>query len=240
MIELKDVNVTLNKNEILDGINLTIKDGEVVSIIGPSGSGKSTLIRTMNHLAKPIRGKVIINGCEITDKNIDVIRQNVGMVFQQFELFPHLSILENIILAPVTLKKMTREEACQKACELLKRVNLLDKLNAYPNSLSGGQKQRIAIVRALIMNPSIMLFDEPTSALDPEMVKEVLDVIKELASTGMTICIVTHQLGFARDISSRVLFVADKKILEDGTPEEIFNNPKTDRLKDFLSKVNSY
>ncbi|MCR5787164.1 MAG: amino acid ABC transporter ATP-binding protein [Acholeplasmatales bacterium] len=240
MIELKDVNVTLNKNEILDGINLTIKDGEVVSIIGPSGSGKSTLIRTMNHLAKPIRGKVIINGCEITDKNIDVIRQNVGMVFQQFELFPHLSILENIILAPVTLKKMTREEACQKACELLKRVNLLDKLNAYPNSLSGGQKQRIAIVRALIMNPSIMLFDEPTSALDPEMVKEVLDVIKELASTGMTICIVTHQLGFARDISSRVLFVADKKILEDGTPKEIFNNPKTDRLKDFLSKVNSY
>ena len=239
MIELNNVSVVLKKKLILDNINLTINKGEVVSIIGPSGSGKSTLIRTMNHLAKPSQGTVKFKEEVLTDKNIDKIRQNVGMVFQQFELFPHLSVLENIILAPVTLKKKTREEAVNDAKYLLERVGLLDKIDSYPSSLSGGQKQRIAIVRALIMNPEVMLFDEPTSALDPEMVKEVLDVIKELAKSGMTICIVTHQLEFAKKISSRVLFVADKHIEEDGTPDEVFNNPKSQRLKDFLSKVES-
>lgn len=239
MIELNNVSVVLKKKLILDNINLTINKGEVVSIIGPSGSGKSTLIRTMNHLAKPSQGTVKFKEEVLTDKNIDKIRQNVGMVFQQFELFPHLSVLENIILAPVTLKKKSREEAVNDAKSLLERVGLLDKIDSYPSSLSGGQKQRIAIVRALIMNPEVMLFDEPTSALDPEMVKEVLDVIKELAKSGMTICIVTHQLEFAKKISSRVLFVADKHIEEDGTPDEVFNNPKSQRLKDFLSKVES-
>jgi len=239
MIELNNVSVVLKKKLILDNINLTINKGEVVSIIGPSGSGKSTLIRTMNHLAKPSQGTVKFKEEVLTDKNIDRIRQNVGMVFQQFELFPHLSVLENIILAPVTLKKKTREEAVNDAKSLLERVGLLDKIDSYPSSLSGGQKQRIAIVRALIMNPEVMLFDEPTSALDPEMVKEVLDVIKELAKSGMTICIVTHQLEFAKKISSRVLFVADKHIEEDGTPDDVFNNPKSQRLKDFLSKVES-
>lgn len=239
MIELNNVSVVLKKKLILDNINLTINKGEVVSIIGPSGSGKSTLIRTMNHLAKPSQGTVKFKEEVLTDKNIDKIRQNVGMVFQQFELFPHLSVLENIILAPVTLKKKTREEAVNDAKSLLERVGLLDKIDSYPSSLSGGQKQRIAIVRALIMNPEVMLFDEPTSALDPEMVKEVLDVIKELAKSGMTICIVTHQLEFAKKISSRVLFVADKHIEEDGTPDDVFNNPKSQRLKDFLSKVES-
>ena len=239
MIELNNVSVVLKKKLILENINLTINKGEVVSIIGPSGSGKSTLIRTMNHLTKPSQGTVKFKDEVLTDKNIDKIRQNVGMVFQQFELFPHLSVLENIILAPVTLKKKTREEAVNDAKSLLERVGLLDKIDSYPSSLSGGQKQRIAIVRALIMNPEVMLFDEPTSALDPEMVKEVLDVIKELAKSGMTICIVTHQLEFAKKISSRVLFVADKHIEEDGTPDEVFNNPKSQRLKDFLSKVES-
>lgn len=240
MIELKDINVTYKNNIILDNVNLNINDGEIVSIIGPSGSGKSTLIRTINHLVIPTKGKIIIDGIELNENNIDEIRQNVGMVFQQFELFPHLNVLDNIILAPVTLKKMGKDEAKEKAFELLKRVNLENKAYSYPSSLSGGQKQRIAIARALIMNPKIMLFDEPTSALDPEMVKEVLDVIKELAKTGITICIVTHQLGFAKEISSRILFVADKKILEDGTPYDIFNHPKSNRLKDFLSKVTSY
>lgn len=240
MIELKDINVTYKNNIILDNVNLNINDGEIVSIIGPSGSGKSTLIRTINHLVIPTKGTIIIDGIELNENNIDKIRQNVGMVFQQFELFPHLNVLDNIILAPVTLKKMGKDEAKEKAFELLKRVNLENKAYSYPSSLSGGQKQRIAIARALIMNPKIMLFDEPTSALDPEMVKEVLDVIKELAKTGITICIVTHQLGFAKEISSRILFVADKKILEDGTPYDIFNHPKSNRLKDFLSKVTSY
>ncbi len=240
MIELSNVSVVLNKKLILENINVKMSKGEVISIIGPSGSGKSTLIRTINQLAKPTSGTVKFKGEEINDNNIDRMRQSIGMVFQQFELFPHLTVLENMILAPVTLKKMTKEEAINRAKELLLRVNLLDKVDAYPDSLSGGQKQRIAIVRSLILNPEVMLFDEPTSALDPEMVKEVLDVIKELAESGMTICIVTHQLEFAKKISSRVLFVADKKILEDGTPNEVFNNPKTLRLKEFLSKVQSF
>jgi polar amino acid transport system ATP-binding protein len=239
MIELSNVSVVLNKKLILENINLKISKGEVISIIGPSGSGKSTLIRTINQLAKTTSGTVKFKGEEINDNNIDRMRQSIGMVFQQFELFPHLTVLENIILASVTLKKMAREEAVNDAKSLLERVGLLDKIDSYPSSLSGGQKQRIAIVRALIMNPEVMLFDEPTSALDPEMVKEVLDVIKELAKSGMTICIVTHQLEFAKKISSRVLFVADKHIEEDGTPDEVFNNPKSQRLKDFLSKVES-
>lgn len=241
MIELNNVTVKYyNKNVILENVDLKINKGEVVSIIGPSGSGKSTLIRTMNHLVVPTEGEVKFLGEVINQKNIDRMRQHIGMVFQQFELFPHLSVLENMILAPVELKKMTKEEAEAKAKDLLKRVNLLDKIDAYPESLSGGQKQRIAIVRSLILNPDIMLFDEPTSALDPEMVNEVLDVIKELALSGMTICVVTHELGFAKQVSTRVLFVDQKKIIEDGTPEEIFNNPKSDRLKEFLSKCASF
>ena len=211
MIELSNVTVKYyNKNVILENVDLKINKGEVVSIIGPSGSGKSTLIRTMNHLVVPTEGEVKFLGEVINQKNIDRMRQHIGMVFQQFELFPHLSVLENMILAPVELKKMTKEEAEAKAKDLLKRVNLLDKIDAYPESLSGGQKQRIAIVRSLILNPDIMLFDEPTSALDPEMVNEVLDVIKELALSGMTICVVTHELGFAKQVSTRVLFVDQK------------------------------
>ena len=240
MLELSNVFVSYKKNSVLEDINLTINKGEVVSIIGPSGSGKSTLIRTMNNLVIPTSGTIKFMGEEINEKNIDKMRQHIGMVFQQFELFPHLTVLENMILAPVTLKKLTKEEATEKAESLLERVNLLDKALAYPDSLSGGQKQRIAIVRSLILNPDIMLFDEPTSALDPEMVNEVLEVIKELAESGMTICVVTHELGFAKQVSTRVLFVDQKKILEDSTPNEIFNNPKTERLKEFLSKCQSF
>ena len=240
MLEVKNLTVKFKDSIILEDVSLEVKKGEVISIIGPSGSGKSTLIRSMNGLVKPESGSVSFKGKEITDKNINEIRQHIGMVFQQFELFPHLTVLENLTLAPLTLKKMTKEEAQKKAIELLKRLNLEDKANTYPLSLSGGQKQRIAITRSLMLNPEIMLFDEPTSALDPEMVLEVLDVIKDLAKSGMTICIVTHQLGFAREVSSRVLFVDNKKIIEDGTPSEIFDNPKSDRLKDFLSKCNVF
>ena len=240
MLELSNVFVSYKKNSVLEDISLTINKGEVVSIIGPSGSGKSTLIRTMNNLVIPTSGTIKFMGEEINEKNIDKMRQHIGMVFQQFELFPHLTVLENMILAPVTLKKLTKEEATEKAKSLLERVNLLDKADAYPDSLSGGQKQRIAIVRSLILNPDIMLFDEPTSALDPEMVNEVLEVIKELAESGMTICVVTHELGFAKQVSTRVLFVDQKKILEDSTPKEIFDNPKTERLKEFLSKCQSF
>lgn len=237
MIKLDNVTVQYKSNVVLKDINLEVKKGEIICIIGPSGSGKSTLIRTMNRLVVPTSGNVLFMGEVETDKNINSIREKMGMVFQQFELFPHLTILQNMILAPVHLKKMTKEEAINKARELLERVNLLDKIDAYPESLSGGQKQRIAIVRSLIMNPEVLLFDEPTSALDPEMVKEVLNVIKDLAETGMTICIVTHEMKFAKEISTRVLFIDDKSIVEDGTPEEVFDNPKTDRLKEFFSKV---
>lgn len=240
MLELNNVTVSYKNNIVLEDIDLTINKGEVVSIIGPSGSGKSTLIRTMNHLVIPSNGSIKFMGEEINEKNIDRMRQHIGMVFQNFELFPHLTVLENMILAPVTLKKLSKEDAIKNAIALLERVNLKDKADSYPNSLSGGQKQRIAIVRSLILNPDIMLFDEPTSALDPEMVNEVLEVIKELALSGMTICVVTHELGFAKQVSSRVLFVDQKKILEDGTPDEIFNNPKTIRLKEFLSKCQSF
>lgn len=240
MLEVKNITVKFKDNIILEDVSVTINKGEVVSIIGPSGSGKSTLIRSMNRLVQPVSGSIYFEGEEITDKNINQMREHIGMVFQQFELFPHLTVLQNMTLAPVLLKKMSKKEAEEKALVLLERVNLLDKKDAYPLSLSGGQKQRIAIVRSLILNPEIMLFDEPTSALDPEMVKEVLDVIKELAESGMTICIVTHELGFAREVSSRVLFVDQKKILADGTPDDVLNHPINERIKDFLSKVQSF
>ena len=237
MLTLNNVTISFENETILEDINLNIKQGEIVSIIGPSGSGKSTLIRCMNHLVVPSKGEIIFKGQTLNEKNIDEIRQHIGMVFQAFELFPHLSVLENLILAPVHLNLLSKQEAIEKAKNLLTRVNLLDKINAYPNTLSGGQKQRIAIVRSLLMNPEIMLFDEPTSALDPEMVKEVLQVIKDLADSNMTICIVTHEMAFAKEISSRVLFVDQKKILADGSVDEVFNNPSNDRLIDFLSKI---
>lgn len=242
MLEVKNVTVTFQDDgkTVLDDVSLTINNGEVVSIIGPSGSGKSTLIRCMNHLVKPTSGEILLDGELITDKNINQMRGRIGMVFQQFELFPHLTVLDNMILAPTMLKKMSKKEAISKAKDLLKLVKLEDKADAYPGTLSGGQKQRIAIVRSLLLEPEIMLFDEPTSALDPEMVKEVLDVIKELAERGMTICVVTHELGFAKQVSSRVVFVDDKKIVEMGTPEEIFNNPKSERLKDFLNTCQAF
>lgn len=237
MLTLKNITVSYQSNIILDDINLTIDKGEVFSIIGPSGSGKSTLIRTMNYLVEPKMGEVIFEGEAISNKNINEIRKKIGMVFQQFELFPHLTVLDNMILAPVELKIMTKNAAIEKAMELLERVNLKDKASSYPLKLSGGQKQRIAIVRALMMNPEVMLFDEPTSALDPEMVNEVLEAIRDLAKSGMTICIVTHEMKFAKEVSTRVLFVDQKKIVEDGSPIEVFNNPKSERLKEFFSKV---
>lgn len=238
MLKLSNVSVIFDGTDlVLEDINLHVKKGEIVCIIGPSGSGKSTLIRTMNHMVEPTSGEIYFKDEKLTKDNINNIRQHIGMVFQAFELFPHLSVLENMILAPVILKKTTKEEAIIKAKELLTKVNLLDKIDAYPNTLSGGQKQRIAIVRSLIMNPEVMLFDEPTSALDPEMVKEVLEVIKTLAKTGLTTCVVTHEMAFVKEIATRVLFVDQHKIIEEGTPEEIFNNPKTERLKEFLSKI---
>ncbi len=240
MLEVNNITVQFKNNTILENVSLSIEKGEVVSIIGPSGSGKSTLIRCMNQLVKPVQGSIVFNGEEINDKNINKMREHIGMVFQQFELFPHLTVMENMILAPVMLKKMKKEEAIEKACKLLDRVNLLDKKDAYPLSLSGGQKQRIAIVRSLILNPEIMLFDEPTSALDPENVKEVLDVIKDLAKEGMTICVVTHELGFAREVSTRVLFVDQKTILADGKPDEVLVNPVNPRIKEFLDNVQSF
>ena len=215
MIKFKNVSVAFKGKVVLEDVNLHIEKGEIVTIIGPSGSGKSTLIRTMNRLVVPTSGEVYFKDGLVTEKNINQVREHMGMVFQQFELFPHLTVLENMTLAPVLLNKMSKDEAKEKAIALLERVNLLDKIDAYPNSLSGGQKQRIAIVRSLIMNPDVMLFDEPTSALDPEMVKEVLQVIKEVAESGMTICIVTHEMKFAREISTRVLFVDQKSILAD-------------------------
>ena len=229
------------KNEIhvLKGINETIEKGERVVVIGPSGSGKSTFLRCLNLMEQPTKGKVFFEGKEITDPktNINVVRQKIGMVFQHFNLFPHLSIMQNITLAPVKLKKMTKGEADKRAMELLKRVGLEEKAAAYPSQLSGGQKQRIAIERALAMNPDVMLFDEPTSALDPEMVGEVLDVMKELANEGMTMVVVTHEMGFAREVADRVLFMYDGYIAEQGTPEEIFKNPQNPRTKQFLQSV---
>ncbi len=239
MINVKDLHKSFGENHILRGITEKIHKGEVVAIIGPSGSGKSTFLRCLNLLETPDSGEIYVDGELINDKKADVnkIRQKMGMVFQHFNLFPHLTVLNNITLAPVKLKLMTKEEAEKKAMELLNMVGLADKASSYPVQLSGGQKQRIAIARSLAMNPEIMLFDEPTSALDPEMVGEVLGVMKTLAQSGMTMVIVTHEMGFAREVASRVLFVDQGIILEQGKPAELFDNPKNERTQQFLSKV---
>ncbi len=239
MIKVVDLHKYFGELEVLRGISEQIDQGEVISVIGPSGSGKSTFLRCLNRLEEPTSGNIFIEGTEITDPatDIDKLREKVGMVFQQFNLFPHKTVLENIILAPVKLGKMGVEEAKVRAAELLERVGLADKRDEYPNRLSGGQKQRVAIARALAMNPDIMLFDEPTSALDPEMVGEVLDVIKQLASEGMTMVVVTHEMGFAREVSNRVLFIDEGIIVENRPPEELFSNPQNERTRDFLSKV---
>ena len=233
----------------LDGVTVDINKGDVIAVIGPSGSGKSTFLRSLNLLEEPTGGAILFNGVDLTKKkyknnegktvklDVDSLRQKMGMVFQHFNLFPHLTVLENIILAPVHLKLQTRKEAEENARRLLERIGLLDKADTYPAMLSGGQKQRIAIVRALAMNPEVMLFDEPTSALDPEMVGEVLDLIRELADEGMTMVIVTHEMGFAREVATRVMFVDEGQIKEQNTPEELFSNPKNPRLKEFLSKM---
>lgn len=239
MINVKNLHKNFGGLEVLKGIDEHISHGEVVVVIGPSGSGKSTFLRCLNMLEIPTEGEISIDGEVITQKGVDVnkIRQKTGMVFQHFNLFPHLNILKNITLAPVLLKKMTKEQAQKRGRELLKMVGLEDKADSYPAQLSGGQKQRVAIARALAMEPEIMLFDEPTSALDPEMVGEVLDVIKGLAQSGMTMVVVTHEMGFAREVGTRILFMDEGKILERGTPQQIFDNPQNERTKSFLSKV---
>lgn len=239
MIEFHDVHKSFGSLEVLKGINLKIEKSQVVTLIGPSGSGKSTILRCMNLLERPTSGQVFIEGQDITAPKTDIqkIRKDIGMVFQHFNLFPHMTILDNMTLAPMKVKGVSKEDAEKKALELLARVGLADRANAYPIQLSGGQKQRVAIVRALAMEPEVMLFDEPTSALDPEMVGEVLDVMKELAKEGMTMVVVTHEMGFAREVGNRVLFMADGKLLVDGTPSEIFDNPSNPRLQEFLSKV---
>ncbi|HFD8358428.1 TPA: amino acid ABC transporter ATP-binding protein [Enterococcus faecalis] len=226
-------------NTVLNDINVSINEGDVVCVIGPSGSGKSTFLRCLNQLEEASSGDIIIDGANLTDKNTDInqVRQHIGMVFQHFNLFPHLSILENIVLAPTDLGRLSKDEAEKKALELLERVGLADKKDAYPDSLSGGQKQRVAIARALAMNPDIMLFDEPTSALDPEMVGDVLGVMKDLAKQGMTMVIVTHEMGFAKEVANRVMFIDGGNFLEDGSPKQVFENPQNPRTKDFLDKV---
>ena len=239
MIKVENLHKSFGDLEVLKGVSEHIKKGEVSSIIGPSGGGKSTFLRCLNMLEKPDSGKIIFEGVDITNEktDINIHRQKMGMVFQHFNVFPHLTVKENITLAPVMLKKKTKEEASEMADKLLERVGLLDKANEYPRRLSGGQKQRLAIVRALAMEPDVMLFDEPTSALDPEMVGEVLEVIKQLAEEGMTIVTVTHEMGFAREVSDRVLFFDGGVIAEEGTPEQVFDNPQNPRTKEFLSKV---
>ncbi|MBE5926264.1 MAG: amino acid ABC transporter ATP-binding protein [Lachnospiraceae bacterium] len=239
LIQVTDLQKSFKNLDVLKGITTDINKGDVVVVIGPSGSGKSTFLRTLNLLEVPTSGTIMFEGVNITDKHVDINihRQKMGMVFQQFNLFPHMTILKNMTIAPIKLLKKSKEEAEAKAMELLKRVGLEDRAGAYPSQLSGGQKQRIAIVRALCMEPDVMLFDEPTSALDPEMVGEVLQVMRDLAKEGMTMVIVTHEMGFAREVANRVMFIDEGVIMEEASPEEFFNNPKSDRLKDFLSKV---
>lgn len=236
---MKNLKKNFGKLEVLKDIDLEIQEGEVVVLLGPSGSGKSTFLRCLNRLEEITAGEVTVDGISVSDKKTDInkLRENIGMVFQHFNLFPHMTVLENIMLAPVELKKMTKEEARQKGLSLLKRVGLADKADVYPPQLSGGQKQRVAIARALAMNPDIMLFDEPTSALDPEMVGEVLAVMKELAAEGMTMVVVTHEIGFAREVASRVVFMDGGYVVEQGTPEEVILHPKEQRTIDFLNKV---
>ena len=239
ILEVKNLHKTYEKQEVLKGISTTVKKGDVIAVIGPSGCGKSTFLRSLNLLEIPTKGQILFEGTELTDKKVDInhVREKIGMVFQQFNLFPNMTIRQNIMLAPVKLKLMTQEEAAKKAEELLARIGLADKADAYPSQLSGGQKQRIAIIRSLAMNPDIILFDEPTSALDPEMVGEVLQLMKELAQDGMTMVVVTHEMGFAREVANRVMFINEGIITEEGTSQEIFGAPKSLRLQEFLSKV---
>lgn len=239
MIEVQNLKISFGNLHVLKGVSLTIERGEKIVIIGPSGSGKSTFLRCLNRLETPSEGKIFFEGKDLTSPktNLDLCRQKMGMVFQHFNLFPHLTVLQNITLAPVILKLKSEEEANAEAMKLLERVELSDKANVYPSTLSGGQKQRIAIVRSLAMQPDVMLFDEPTSALDPEMVGEVLEVMKDLARDGMTMAVVTHEMGFAREVADRVLFMNDGYIEEEGTPQQIFQNPKSERLKQFLQSV---
>ncbi|MBD8026858.1 amino acid ABC transporter ATP-binding protein [Ureibacillus sp. Re31] len=237
MIKIENLKKSFGKNEVLKGISTEIKEKEVIAVIGPSGSGKSTFLRCINRLEEPTSGKITVGGTLITDKNVLKVRENLGMVFQNFNLFPHKTVLENLIYAPMNVKGVSKNKAIEKAEDLLRQVGLFEKRNEYPNRLSGGQKQRVAIARALAMNPTVMLFDEPTSALDPEMVKEVLNVMKSLAESGMTMIIVTHEMGFAREVADRVLFLEGGYLVEDAAPEVFFNSPKSDRARAFLDKV---
>ena len=239
LVEINDLHKSFGKNEVLKGIDLEVKKGEVVVVIGPSGSGKSTFLRCLNRLEDIDKGRVMVAGDNMADQTIDinVARENIGMVFQDFNLFPHYTVEDNITLAPIEVLKQSQDEAKENAKSLLKQVGLEDKLHAYPESLSGGQKQRVAIARALAMNPNIMLFDEPTSALDPEMIGEVLDVMKELAESGMTMIVVTHEMGFAREVGDRVLFMDEGVVVEEASPEKLFSNPQERRTKEFLDKV---
>lgn len=237
MIKVENLHKTYGKNEVLKGISTEIKEKEVIAVIGPSGSGKSTFLRCINRLEDPTSGQISVGGTIITEKNVMKVRENLGMVFQHFYLFPHKTVLENLIYAPIKVKGISKDEAIKSAEELLNKVGLFEKRNEYPNRLSGGQKQRVAIARALAMNPSVMLFDEPTSALDPEMVKEVLAVMKNLAESGMTMIIVTHEMGFAKEVADRILFLEGGQLVEDATPKEFFSAPKSQRAKEFLEKV---
>ena len=238
MIDIKELKKDFGKISVLKGVNLSVDEGEVVVIIGPSGSGKSTILRCINYLEQPTGGEIIVDGISLnSDTNVDLVRKEVGMVFQRFHLFPHMTALENIMLAPMKVRKLSREQAEEEARQLLAKVGLSEKADQYPEKLSGGQQQRVAIARALAMKPKIMLFDEPTSALDPEMVKEVLNVMKALAKEGMTMVVVTHEMGLAREVATRVAFVDEGKILELATPEELFTNPQHARTKEFLSKI---
>ena len=237
MIDVKNLQKRFGDLVVLDGIDLKVDPGDVIVLVGPSGCGKSTFLRCLTHLEEPTGGQIFLDGKEVTDRGIDHVRSRMGMVFQHFNLFPHMTVKKNITFAPVKLRKMTQAEADQKAMELLDRIGLADKADEYPNMLSGGQKQRIAIVRALAMDPEVLLFDEPTSALDPEMVGEVLELMKKLAKNGMTMVVVTHEMGFAKEVASRVIFIDKGKIQEDKPPQEFFANPENPRLRDFLSKV---